>query len=419
MNRAERRRLDRERRKNKTFRPVALEDLIGEAIRKLQDGHINQADQLFNKIVKAYPNEPTSLHFAGVTKYQLGLYSEASDLLDNSLKIAPTYAEAHNSLGIVHLEQCNYKIAYQCFSKAIEIKPDYANGHTNLGNALKGLEKLSDAVVAYETALQYNPHSSEAAYSLAATLLAQDNPEAALETASKCLATNRYCQSAIAYKAIALSQLNKNDEWSKLCNYDEMIQKVRLAIPKEYSSVKDFNDNLEQEVRNHSTLTWEPLNRVTHGGAVTKDMLLQPAKVIADFEKTLRNAIDSRIQEIQQDPNHPFSSRVPARYRLTFIASILRTQGWHPPHIHESAWLSGVYYVRVPLAVTESSVDHAGWLQFGKPDYKLPENYTPDVTVRRPEEGVAVTFPSYFFHGTIPYATDAERIGIAFDIYPV
>ena len=136
------------------------------------------------------------------------------------------------------------------------------------------------------------------------------------------------------------------------------------------------------------------------------------------FLKTLRNAIDSRIDEIQKVSNHPFFSRAPARYQLTFIASILRAQGWHPPHIHESSWLSGVYYVRVPLAVIESSVDHAGWLQFGKPDYKLPENYTPKVTVRKPEEGSAVTFPSYFFHGTIPYSADGERIGIAFDVYP-
>ena len=60
-----------------------------------------------------------------------------------------------------------------------------------------------------------------------------------------------------------------------------------MKIPKDYPSLENFNDNLEQEIRNHSTLTWEPLERVTHGGAVTKDMLLQPSKVIVDFEKTL------------------------------------------------------------------------------------------------------------------------------------
>jgi hypothetical protein len=30
-----------------------------------------------------------------------------------------------------------------------------------------------------------------------------------------------------------------------------------------------------------------------------------------------------------------------------------------------------------------------------------------------------VFFPSYLFHGTNPFAGDEERIGIAFDAYPL
>ena len=418
MNRAERRRLEKERRKNKVSQPVSFEDLLEQAMRNLQEGHFKQADKIFNSLVKSYPNEPTSLHFAGITKYQLGQYSEALTLLNNVVRVAPEYAEAHNSLGIVYLEQRNYESAAQCFEEAINLKPDYANGHTNLGNALKELNRISDAVSAFESALQYNPHSSEAAYHLASTLLALDKPEAALDAANKCIVIDPYCQNANAYKAIALSRLNRKQEWRELYNFDEMIGKTHINIPQGFSSLQEFNDKLEQEIRNHSTLTWEPLERVTHGGAVTKDMLLRPSKIIKTFEQALRNVINARIDSIRQNANHPFLSRVPDKYRLTLIASILRPQGWHPPHIHESSWLSGVYYVKVPAVVDEDSAEHPGWLQFGKPDYRLPESYRPDVTAIKPEEGAAVTFPSYFFHGTIPYEKDGERIGIAFDVYP-
>ena len=419
MNRAERRRLEKEKRKNKVAQPASFEELLQPAMHKLQVGDIKQADKLFHKLVTSFPNEPTSLHFAGITKYQLGAYADAELLLSKTVQVAPSYAEAHNSLGIVYLEQRNHESAYQCFKNAVDIKPDYANGYTNLGNALKALNRMSEAVSAFEAALNYNPQSTEAAYSLAATLLTLDKPQAALDVSNNCLVIDPYCQNANAYKAIALSRLNQKSEWSALYNFDEMIRRIHLEVPNDFVSLQDFNDKLEKEIRNHSTLTWEPLERVTHGGAVTKDMLLQPSKIIAAFEKTLRKAIDHQISKIKHESNHPFLNRVPARYRLTLIASILRAKGWHPPHIHESSWLSGVYYVRVPSAINDSSAEHAGWLQFGVPDCKMPENYTPDVTVTKPEEGLAVTFPSYFFHGTIPYAGDGERIGIAFDVYPL
>ena len=230
---------------------------------------------------------------------------------------------------------------------------------------------------------------------------------------------DRYCQHASAYKAMALLRLDRKSEWHGLYNYDDMIRKVHLSVPAEFTSLKNFNNSLEDEIRNHTTLTWEPLERVTHGGAVTKDMLIDPSQTIKAFEASLRKAIDERIDQIHQQVEHPFLSLAPTQYRLTLIASILKEQGWHPPHIHESSWLSGVYYVKVPSIVNVCDEKHAGWLQFGKPDFECPENWELDVSAIKPEEGAAVSFPSYFFHGTIPYTGEGERIGIAFDVYPI
>ena len=418
MNRAERRRLEKERRKNKVSQPISFEDQLEQAMRKLQGGQFKQADKIFNNLVKSYPDEPTSLHFAGITKYQLGLYSEALTLLSNVVRVAPQYAEAHNSLGIVYLEQHDYKNAKQCFEKAITLKSDYANAYTNLGNALKELKEMSDAVSAFEDALRYHPQSSEAAYGLASTLLALDKPDSALNAANKCIEFDPYCQNANAYKAMALLQIGRKDEWQELYNYNEFIGQLNLEVPNKFNSLQEFNHRLEQDIRNHSTLTWEPLERVTHGGAVTKDMMINPSKTILAFEKSLRKAIDQYIKTIQKDSNHPFLKRAPSRYRITLIASILQAKGWHPPHIHESSWLSGCYYVRVPPVVGNSNSDHSGWIQFGVPDYALPKDCVLEITAKQPKEGIAVSFPSYFFHGTIPYEKDSERIGIAFDVYP-
>ena len=74
--------------------------------------------------------------------------------------------------------------------------------------------------------------------------------------------------------------------------------------------------------------------------------------------------------------------------------------------------------VKIPAIVNNSSDDNAGWLEFGRPDYPLPKDFDPIVTARMPDEGSALFFPSYFFHGTIPFTGTEDRIGIAFDVYP-
>jgi hypothetical protein len=36
----------------------------------------------------------------------------------------------------------------------------------------------------------------------------------------------------------------------------------------------------------------------------------------------------------------------------------------------------------------------------------------------RPEEGLMMVFPSYFYHRTIPFEAVEQRISIAFDVLP-
>ena len=419
MNRAERRRLIKESRKQKVVPPHLQEEFLANAIQELQQGNLDHANKLFKKLIASNPDDPNALHFGGITKYQLGAYSEALDLLNHAVQIAPNYAEVHNSQGIVLLEQREFEKARNSFEQAVLLKSDYSNAHANLGSALKGIGLLPEACAAFNTAIQLDPNNREAAYNLAAVLLANDEPNSALEAANNCLAIDPYCQNASAYKAIALSQLQRHSDWSVLYDFEKLIHKIHIEVPKEFDSLESFNLKLEDDIRNHKTLTWEPLERVTTGGAVTKDILLKPSKAILAFEKMLRNAIDNYRDILSYNNDHPFYSRLPKKYHLTLIASILKAKGKHPPHIHESSWLSGVYYVRVPSAVDSAAERREGWLEFGRPDYELPDGFSPEVVAIKPEEGAALFFPSYFFHGTVPFEGVEERVGIAFDVYPL
>lgn len=415
MNRAERRRQKKLTRSGGGARPDAS---MSQALAHLQAGRLERAERLLGTVLKAHPQHPDALHFQGVVMYQQGRYDEAIALLSAATAAAPGYAEAHNSLGIVFLEQRDLEAAVKRFARALEIRPDFAGAHANLGNAHQENGALDTAVAAYRQALSIDPRHREAAYRMASAHLAGNDPEQALKACAVCLDIDPHCQHALAYSAMALQALGRHDEAHDIYDYDRLIHRADIETPPRYDGLDQFNDVLGEAVRAHPSLVWEPYNRVTRGGAVTGDILLRPTPTIKTFERVLRRAIDAYRESLVEERGHPLLGRVPRKYRLTLIASILRAGGHHPPHIHESAWLSGVYYVSVPKVVDSDDSARAGWLEFGRPDYPLAPDFKPALTARQPRAGLALFFPSYFFHGTIPFEGNEERIGIAFDAYP-
>lgn len=406
MNRAERRRQAKGR--SDAAREAAL--------KQLREGRPARAAQLFEKIAAKDPRDGTALHFAGIANYKCRKFEEAAGLFSRAIEIAPGYAEAHNSYGIMELETSHFADAVKHFERAVGLKPEYANAHANLGDALRGLDDISGAAACYRRALDVEPRHIQAAYKLAAASISLNQAAVALEISDYCISIDPFCQHGLACQALALQMLGRKDDARELYDFERLVHHAPLMAGGLDAAL---NDRLEEAVRNEPSLTWEPLTRVTKQGAVTDDMAGGGNKAIKAFEAALRAAIDGYRDSLKPDLEHPFFARIPDRYRLTFIASILKSEGWHPAHIHESAWLSGVYYVRVPEAVLRAGEAHEGWLEFGRPDFVLPEGFVPETAVFQPAEGSARFFPSYFYHGTIPFSGEGARIGIAFDAYPI
>jgi hypothetical protein len=64
------------------------------------------------------------------------------------------------------------------------------------------------------------------------------------------------------------------------------------------------------------------------------------------------------------------------------------------------------------------SESDAGALTFGVPDVTLGLSLMPRRIVR-PKVGQLVLFPSFMWHGTIPFQSQAHRMTVAFDVLPV
>jgi hypothetical protein len=58
-----------------------------------------------------------------------------------------------------------------------------------------------------------------------------------------------------------------------------------------------------------------------------------------------------------------------------------------------------------------------GVLTFGEPSMATTPALTAEYSVR-PSVGLLVLFPSYFWHGTVPFCSIQSRLTVAFDAVP-
>ena len=88
--------------------------------------------------------------------------------------------------------------------------------------------------------------------------------------------------------------------------------------------------------------------------------------------------------------------------------------GFQANHVHDRAWISSAYFVA--LTPKEKLRDpHAGWLKLGEPN-RPPPGCTPEAFVE-PKVGTLILFPSYMWHGVIPFE-GGERLSLSFDVIP-
>ena len=101
----------------------------------------------------------------------------------------------------------------------------------------------------------------------------------------------------------------------------------------------------------------------------------------------------------------PLRRRNTCDYRIQGAWSVrLRPGGFHRDHFHPEGWLSSAFYVETPDAALDSP-DKQGWIRFGKPPFLTSPPMEPARFVR-PKPGRLVLFPSYMWHGTVPFTTD-------------
>jgi uncharacterized protein (TIGR02466 family) len=365
------------------------------------------------------PRHVDALNNLGTVQYELRDFSGAEATYRSALEIDPQHADVVYNLGVVLQETGRLDEAVAAYQQAVEFRPHYGEGYLNLGYALHQLGSLDKAATAYERAIELEADNSQAHVNLGDLLLDRGEPGAALALCDDFLASHPGDTGILAFKTVALRELGDKDAARRLADFDGLIQSKRFQPPAGFDSLSDFNAALATHICNHPTLASSPASNATREGKHSGELLVEPKGPMAEWERLVLGAIDEYRDALPQDSQHPFITSAPDSFRLTAWSVVLQIGGHQVPHIHPSAWLSGVYYVEVPGEIAADDRQPAGWIEFGRPPDHYHGTLAPELKLLRPQQGMLLLFPSYFYHRTVPLKTEGRRISIAFDVMPL
>lgn len=200
---------------------------------------------------------------------------------------------------------------------------------------------------------------------------------------------------------------------------DRLVRTRRIECPPGHASLDDFLAELAARLEALHLTRAAPSNQTLRGGTQTFGRLFhRDEPLIRDLVGALSRTIAEHLAELPRDPSHPMLRRRNGRFRFSGSWSVrLAPGGYHVNHVHPAGWLSSAFYVSVPEGLGTSEADPAGWLKIGESDLGLGDRERIDRLIR-PVAGELTLFPSYTWHGTVPFHGNATRLTAPFDLVP-
>lgn len=422
------------------------------------------------------PNDLIARHNMGVELRRLDRGDEALKAIE--LALAAGMKAPETALMHAHLlgDHGRFDEAVEAYQALLLKKPDMIDAHETLSRLLPQIGRRSEAFDAYRRALVQSPETgalwmsalsaakdlrdadqlssfvsqAEARFGsepLLSTLAAQAHSwrgedATALDVLQRAIAIepeNSGGQATLAHVAVRLGDMAmaetaaqnatridplNQSAWSLLSVIWRLMEDPRehwladysrFVMPIDLAGV-DMTVLAETLHKLHLTL-YHPAEQSLRGGTQTRGNLFDKTDpAIQELSRSIQDAITWALSTLPPDPAHPFLGRMTRATRFGGSWSVRLAQaGFHISHIHHHGWLSSAAYVSLPSDVDGKS--DAGALAFGVPDAELKHDLPPRRVVR-PKVGQLVLFPSYMWHGTLPYAADAPRLTVAFDALP-
>ena len=407
---------------------------------------LRQALALDPRSVKTFVNLGALLQHRGHLQAAIDCYRQALDLDPDDLQLHCTLAKALADAGrtaealmtsasavessgghpwalaargAVLADGGQYAEARSVLERACNLNPDDDMALVNLALCCYELGDTRAAATALRQAVAANPFNARAVADLANCLTALDDVAGALQLCNEFLQRHPGERLVIAAQALALVNAGQTATAGALTDFNELIKVIDVPCPPGFDSIAAFNTALVNTVCSDKSLLNDPVSKSTRGGAQTGELDLQSASCLAAFEEAVQRIVTTATADWLAAglENHPLMTPAADSWSLRAWGTLLRAGGRQTPHMHPLGWLSGVYYAQLPVGMAASDSGE-GWLEFGRPPERFFGHALPAVKRFAPADGRLLLFPSWFWHQTLPFQADGERISIAFDVMP-
>jgi tetratricopeptide (TPR) repeat protein len=376
------------------------------------EGRRKDAETLAEKGVELWP-QVTALH--GALSRMRWLRNEGENCVafnekaisdrPNDLSLRLACADALHRGG--HAQK-----ALQVLDEALRLAPDTPALLTAAGVVLDELDRPLDGLKVLRRVAEIAP-SRAAQRNLLSTLLRAGQPDEVLRIVTELRAEQPHEQYLIACATTAMRMLG-HAEYRLWCDYDRFVRTYEIPAPHGFFTPQAFNAGLAALLRTQHKTNAHPLDQHLPNGSQTGRSLLGiDEPVIKHFLAAMDIAVRDYISRLAE--NDPMGARRTKHCRYGGLWSVrLGDGGYQPNHVHDRGWISSAYFVSL-MPAERPRDPRAGWLKFGEPN-RAPAGCGPEKVIE-PQSGLLVLFPSYMWHGVIPFE-GSERLSMAFDVVP-
>ena len=295
---------------------------------------------------------------------------------------------------------------------------EHAAALADQAKAMIRLGRQEDARAMLHEALALDPGNMEACKRLTVDLLISGEAAAALAVTDGLAARGVRHARLFEARATALAMLGEHDAARDMLRLDTFLHQGVIATPEGWDNLSAFNAALADELLAHPAIRYE-----RHGTASVESWRDRYAGGWRRPAGATARRSDRRGGAAHADAiagiDHPWVAAAPRRAMMRSWCVITEGSGYERWHMHPFGWMSGVYYVDVPDAVS-AGADSDGCLILGLSDRLLSAEAAAAVGhhLVRPRPGLLALFPSHSYHRTFPHRAAGKRICVAFDIEP-
>jgi tetratricopeptide (TPR) repeat protein len=371
----------------------------------------------------------------------------AASLLERAIAARPGNAALRLKFADLLLDRYDFAGAAAALETVLELDPALAGVRPRLGRCYNALGRHAEALARletsdspeYERAIAYaglgraveaerecralldtNPGHHRALRRLRKMLRSQGRMDELLELC-EALSARGIGHAQLLYTWGAVLALTGRHAKARAVLLDPArIAELPMPVPDGFADIAAFNAALAEEIlTNPYPLSDFPIEDEANRGSSRVHALFAGKR--PELVRTLLDSLQ-RLADAHAPPRcgpfDPWLDARPAAAHLKAWGLIQRGDDYEEWHSHPGGWLSGVYYVRVPKAVSGEGRG-PGCIEFGPPPpvARAMPQLVP-ILRRVPREGQLLLAPSHYAHRTIPTGQDEYRISLAFDVVP-